>query len=89
MISDPFKNAAESPMAPAEQCFAVTPADGVDLAHATKALFIGTGGDVCLRSIRGEADVLFRNLPSGYVLDVRVRAVRATGTTATDLVGLA
>lgn len=89
MISDPFKNTAANPVAPAEQCFAITPVNGADLAQATKALYIGTGGDVCLRSIRGTADVTFRNVPAGFVLDVRVRAVRATGTTAADLVGLA
>lgn len=89
MITDPFKNAAESAIAPAELCFGITPVNGVDLTHATKALYVGTAGDVCLRSIRGTADVTFRNVPAGSILDVRVRAVRATGTTAADLVGLA
>jgi hypothetical protein len=44
---------------------------------------------VVLRSARGSEDVTFRNLPAGYTLDVRVRAVRANGTTAAALVGLA
>jgi len=33
--------------------------------------------------------VTFRNVPAGYILDVRAVAVRATGTSATAIVGLA
>lgn len=89
MTIDPFAASADSPMAPAENCFAVIPSDSATLATATKALFVGTGGDVALRSLRGTADVIFRNVPDGSVLDVRASAVRATGTTAADIVALA
>ena len=89
MPTDPFAAAADSPLAPAERCFAVTPSDSQPLPIATKALFVGTGGHVTLRSVRGTADVTFKNLPDGAVIDVRVTAVRATGTTATDIVALA
>lgn len=33
-----------------------------------------------LRPALGNADVLFENVPTGSTLDVRVRAVRVTGT---------
>ena len=85
----PFENFTDSPTAPALNCFSITPDDGTNLSEVTKALYIGEGGDVVLRSALGEEDVTFRNLPAGYILDVRVSAVRATGTTATDIVGLA
>lgn len=85
----PFENLADGPMAPALVCFAINPDDSGDLPTVTKALFVGEAGDVVLRSAGSTEDVLFRNLPSGYVLDVRVRAVRASGTTASALVGLA
>ena len=67
----------------------MTPSDADDLPMATKALYIGTGGDLTLRSVESPADVTFRNLPDAAIIDVRVRAVRATGTTAGDIVALA
>ena len=81
--------AVDSPIAPAQNCFAIEPSDTAELAAVTKALFIGEGGDVTLRTLRGTADVTFRNLPNAYVLDVRAIAVRATGTSAGNIVGLA
>ncbi|MXO88435.1 hypothetical protein GRI32_06745 [Altererythrobacter aestuarii] len=89
MFKDTFRNSVDSPMAPAERCFPITPDDNVDIDFATKALYVGTGGDVTLVPVRGENPVTFRNLPSGAILDVRVRAVKATDTTAADIVGLA
>ena len=89
MYSDAFAHTADSPIAPAERCFAVQPSDVNDLPQATKALYIGEGGDIALVPVKGTTPVLFRNLPAGAVLDVRVKAVKATGTTAADIVGLA
>ncbi|KPP94400.1 hypothetical protein [Erythrobacter sp. HL-111] len=89
MATEPFKDFADSPTAPSLECFAITPSDTGELPKVTKALYVGEGGDVVLRAARGQEDVVFRNLPSGYTLDVRVRAVLATGTTASALVGLA
>lgn len=88
MNNDPFKYLTDTPMAPAEQCFAIVPSDSQDLPAPTKALYIGEGGDVALVTLRGTDDVVFRNLQAGSILDVRVKAVRASGTTATSLVGL-
>lgn len=89
MIADPFRNSAPSASSPSDTCFAVVPSDSAELPLATKAIFIGSGGDVRLRPLNGSTDVTFRNLPDGSVLDVRVRAIRASGTTASDIVGLA
>jgi hypothetical protein len=84
-----FADYADSPIAPALRCFDITPDDNAALAFTTKALYIGGAGDLVLRSPLGAADVTFRNLPAGYILDVRATAVRATGTTATAIIGLA
>jgi len=89
MFNDPFRQSVDSPLAPAESCFAIVPSDSEDLPRATKAIYIGGGGDLTLIPVRGDAAVTFRNLASGSILDVRVRAVQVSGTTATDLVGLA
>lgn len=88
-MTDPFASHADSTLAPSADCFAITPNDNAGLPRVTKALYVGTGGDVVLRPLRSDVDVLFRNLPSGGILDVRASAVRATGTTAADLVALA
>lgn len=89
MPQDPFASASDSLIAPARSAFAITPVNGVALEFATKALYVGTGGDITLRAVGSENDVLIRNIPSGTVLAIRVAAVRSTGTTAADIVGLA
>jgi len=76
-------------MSPAEGCFAIVPDDTADLPQATKAIYIGLSGDVALVPVRGSSAVFFRNVPAGTILDVRVRAIKATGTSAGDIVGLA
>lgn len=89
MFQDPYRQSVDSPMTPAERCFAITPSDTADLPSATKALYVGEGGDVTLVSVRGTDPVTFRNVPPGAILDVRARAIHATGTTAREIVGLA
>ncbi len=89
MSFDPFESSSNSLIAPAQHAFAITPSDTQTLSGATKALFVGTGGDIALEAIGSDSEVLFRNVASGSVLPIRIRVVRATGTTASDLVGLA
>ncbi|NJO13929.1 MAG: hypothetical protein HC870_01625 [Rhizobiales bacterium] len=89
MTEDVFSSAANSLTAPALDCFAIVPSDSLDLPKATRAIYIGTGGDVVLRAVGSQAEVTFRNVISGSIIDVRVAAIRATGTSAEDIVGLA
>lgn len=89
MPQDKFHTTSDNLTSPAQLCFAITPDDLAELGQVTKAIYVGNGGDVTLRSLDGPGDVTFANVPSGAILDVRVRAVRATGTTATAIVGLA
>lgn len=89
MFKDPFAHTGNSVIAPAADCFDITPDDTSELAKATKAIFVGSGGDLVARSVDGAQDVTFRNLADGSILDVRLRAVRSTGTTAGNLIGLA
>jgi hypothetical protein len=89
MPTDTFSSTSDSPIAPAQDCFNIAPDDIGELPKVTKALYIGSGGDVVVRAARADSAVVFRNVPSGYILDVRAIAVRASGTTATDLIGLA
>lgn len=89
MILDPFGTASDSLIAPAREAFAVIPKDTGELNRATKAVYVGTGGDIVLRAVGSEEDVTLRNVAGGSVIAIRLRAVRATGTTAANLVGFA
>jgi hypothetical protein len=67
--------------------FAITPSDADPLPALPKGIYVGTGGDVRLRGVNAAADVTYRNLADGAYIAVRASHIRATGTTATDLVG--
>jgi len=89
MYEDAFKTFSNSPISPAEVCFAIVPADASTLLQATKAIYVGTGGTVRLVSVGNSDPVSFVNVQDGSILDIRAMAVHATGTTASNLVGLA
>lgn len=74
---------------PAQGAAAVTPSDVADLTvKPCRALYIGVGGDVTLDTADADASILFKNVGSGAVLPVAAARVRATGTTATNIVAL-
>lgn len=89
MTHDPFDSVTDSLISPARNAFPILPSDTAELADATKALYVGTGGDLKVKLIDAAADVTFVNVPSGSVIAIRVAAVRVNGTTAADIVGLA
>lgn len=88
MPIDPFEQYSDSLTAPAKAAFSIIPDDSADLPALARALYVGTGGDLVLRAVDSDADATFANLPAGTILPVRVRAVRATGSTAANIVGL-
>ncbi|MEM1050695.1 MAG: hypothetical protein AAGI28_01235 [Pseudomonadota bacterium] len=87
MPQDPFSN-TDSVTSPSRDWFDIAPSDDVDLSVVPKAIYVGTGGDLVVSSAGTDSEVVFRNIPSGALLDIRPAAVRETGTTAADLVGL-
>lgn len=88
-MSDPFPSYPDTPMQSARAPYAVTPHDANELPVIPKALYVGSGGTIILRGVDATADVSFTNVPAGAVLAVRARHVRATGTTAANIVALA
>lgn len=86
---DQFAHSANSLTAPCREGFSITPNDTAILPQISRAIYIGGGGDLVVRFVDGTQDVVLRNTISGSILDLRVSAVRQTGTTATDIVGLA
>jgi hypothetical protein len=88
-MQDQFASHADGVSSPSRNAFGIVPHDSNPLARVVKGIFVGSAGNVTLRSVDGTADVLFKNVAAGQVLDVRASYVRASGTTAADLVGLA
>lgn len=89
MPSDKFYTSADSLIAPSSACFPIVPSDALELPEVTKAVYVGTGGQITLIPVDNQTAITFANVPSGGILDVRVSKVLATGTDASDIVGLA
>lgn len=86
-MPDQFSGARDNVSAPSLTPFAIVPSDTVELPTIPKGIYVGTGGDVTLQGAGpGAADVTYRNLPDASYINVRARFVRATGTTATNLI---
>ena len=87
-MTDSFANRADTVSAPATRAAAVTPHDANALSDVPKALYVGTGGNLTMRGVNGTSDQLWKNVPSGAILPFRARYVRATGTSAADILAL-
>ena len=84
---DSFKNLSDSPDFSARKLVAVTPHNSNDLAYTTKALFIGTGGNIVVLAEDDTVAVTLK-VTDGQILPVRAKRVLETNTTATGIVGL-
>jgi hypothetical protein len=86
---DRFDNQIDTLSQPARHAFTITPHATAEIDPLPKAVYVGTGGDITLRAADSSADIVFKNVMSGQILDIRIRYIRATGTSSADLVGLA
>ena len=85
----PARLAYQNSAGPASSAVAVTPNDSTVVDFAS--LYVGGAGNITLTTanVSGtQADVLFTGVPAGTVLPVHCTKVKATGTTATSIVGL-
>lgn len=85
--SDAFAGNSEGLTSPLNNAEAITPHATNELTTVTRALYVGVAGDVAVVMADGTA-VTFVGMLAGVVYPLRVKAVRVTGTTATDLIGL-
>lgn len=84
---------------PPRRSFALTPSDTLDVTNASganmpvyaRSVYVGVSGDVSVVTAGDQSaagvPVVYKAHPVGY-MPVQVRRVMATGTTATNLVGM-
>lgn len=86
-MADMFQTFVDSPLSPARLAFPITPHDITELQTVPRGIYVGTGGNVTLRSAGASTDVTYKNLADGSYIAVRATHVREAGTTAADLIG--
>ena len=86
-MADTFSSHGAGLDSPAGNAYAVTPADGTDQSFATRAIYVGGAGDIKVTTTGGNT-VTFVGCLAGSILPVRAARIWATGTTATNLVGM-
>lgn len=87
-IPDRFDRNADAPANPARDAFMVAPHDTDPLPRLPKALLIGTTGTLTLRAVDAASDIAV-TVQAGQIVPIRASHVRATGTSAGEIVGLA
>ena len=83
-----FQSHARSLTSPPENAVAIRASDAGTLAVVTRALYVGSAGDLVVRMAGGNAFVTLANVAAGSLLPIRVDRVLATGTSAGSLLGL-
>ena len=73
--------------APALGLVAITPSDSADLSTAVRSIYVGVGGDVCVIDTAGNTVTHVGAPQGGYLGPFAVARVKATGTTASSLIG--
>lgn len=86
IVQDNFRSNVFASTAPADRAFAITPDDNNNFEVLPRAIYVGGSGDIRVTTYGGDT-ITFVGHPIGYFL-VRCRRVHATGTTATNLVGI-
>jgi hypothetical protein len=85
-MDDTYKKHSRSLTSPPEEAAAIVPGEAA-LGHVTRAIYVGQGGDLRVRMLRGGV-VILANVGAGTLIPLRVTHVYAVGTTASQLVGL-
>lgn len=87
-MRDIFQSVKQTLDSPAFRAFAITPSNTVLFTIAVRAIYVGVTGDVKALLVGDTAAVVFKAVPAGSILPIRAQRIDATGTTATDLVGM-
>ena len=85
--TDNFETLLPGLETPPDHAFSITPHDSNELAYVTRGIWIGGDGDLVVITKHDET-VTFANAVAGTIVPIRAKIVKATGTSATSLVGL-
>lgn len=85
-MQDMFRDSSDTTISPARSAAPVVPSDTVALPRLPKALYFGSAGNIAVRCADDQQDVVLQNVAAGSILPVRAAFVRATGTTAAQIV---
>lgn len=86
-MADKYERQAPGLTSPGIEAFPVAPSNSANLTHVTRALYVGSTGDVRLELVDG-SEVTFRAMQAGMMYPLRVRKVFRGGTTADNLIGV-
>ena len=86
-MADDFDGHETGLTTPAVNAVDITPSDAAPLAFATRAIYVGTTGNLRVQMVSGDI-VTLNSVQAGAFYPLRVGQVMATGTTAAGLVGL-
>lgn len=86
-MKDEFESYTTSLTSPARDADVIVPNDAADLNAVTRAIYVGSAGDLQVQMASGQT-VTFENVLAGVVYPIRAARVLATGTTAAGLIAL-
>lgn len=85
-MPDMFEDRSSGLESPGYDASPVVPSDSTDLTITSRAIYVGTSGDLRVTTASGSV-VTFANAPEG-MLPMRVSRVHASGTTAANIVAV-
>lgn len=85
--ADTFSTYRVGLTSPIMNAFAVTPHDTNALTNDSRAIYIGSGGNIVLVTTGGDTITLVGVL-GGTIYSIRANIIKSTGTTATNIVAL-
>lgn len=87
-MADAYQAFADGWHKPYANSFAITPNDTTPLAEITRAVYVGGAGNIVVKLENDSTAVTLTAVPVGALLEIRASLIMATGTTATNLIGL-
>ncbi|WOF74147.1 hypothetical protein QMT40_001794 [Parvibaculaceae bacterium PLY_AMNH_Bact1] len=88
-MADRFEHLSPELSDPSSDYFDITPSDGTDFDQVTRGVYVGGSGDLAAVRKDDNTVVVFHGVLAGTLLPIRAKRINSTGTTATDIVGLA
>ena len=86
-MADLYASNSPSLTSPAIDGQAVVPSNTALLTQVSRAIYVGAAGDISAELASG-TQVTFTAVPAGMILPLRLSKIRATGTTAQNIVAL-